>query len=95
MRTKRLSTNSDLPAVGLVGNAVDLLDVVRVGDDLVVGNDVLQGSVSKEWLGMMWRLKGCKSRAEQSRAEQSRAEQSRVEQSRAEQSRAEQSRRHP
>jgi hypothetical protein len=68
MRTKRLSTNSDLPAVGLVGNAVDLLDVVRVGDDLVVGDDVLQGGVSKEWLGMMWRLKGLQ---EQSRAESS------------------------
>lgn len=41
MRTERLSTNGDLPAVGLVGNAVDLLDVVRVGDDLVVGDEVL------------------------------------------------------
>jgi hypothetical protein len=49
MRTKRLSTNGDLPAVGLVGNAVDLLDVVRVGDDLVVGDDVLQGGISKKW----------------------------------------------
>jgi hypothetical protein len=41
-RTERLSTNGDLPAVGLVGNAIDLLEVVGVGDDLVVGDDVLR-----------------------------------------------------
>jgi hypothetical protein len=45
-RTERLSTNGDLPAVGLVGNAVNLLEVVRVGDDLVVGDDVLQWKIS-------------------------------------------------
>jgi hypothetical protein len=41
-RTELLSTNGDLPAVGLVGNAIDLLEVVGVGDDLVVGDDVLR-----------------------------------------------------
>jgi hypothetical protein len=46
-RTERLSTNGDLLAVGLVGNAVDLLEVVRVGDDLVVGDDVLRGALAK------------------------------------------------
>jgi hypothetical protein len=46
-RTERLSTNGDLLAVGLVGNAVDLLEVVRVGDDLVVGDDVLRGVLAK------------------------------------------------
>lgn len=45
-RTERLSTNGDLPAVGLVGNAVDQLEVIRVGDDLVIGDDVLQRNVS-------------------------------------------------
>jgi hypothetical protein len=44
-RTERLSTNGDLPAVGLVGNAVDQLEVVRVGDDLVIGDDVLQWNI--------------------------------------------------
>ena len=36
-----LTTDSDLGAVGLVDNAVDLLEVVRVRDELVVGDDVL------------------------------------------------------
>lgn len=36
-----LTTNGDLGAVGLEGNAVDLLEVVRVGDELVTGDDVL------------------------------------------------------
>lgn len=36
-----LTTDSDLGAVGLVDNAVDLLEVVGVGDELVVGDDVL------------------------------------------------------
>jgi hypothetical protein len=53
-RTKRLSTNGDLPAVGFVGNAVNLLEVVRVGDDLVVGDDVLQQRVSKAWMARTW-----------------------------------------
>jgi len=44
--TERLSTNGDLPAVGLVGNAVDQLEVIRVGDDLVIGDDVLQRNIS-------------------------------------------------
>jgi len=36
-----LTTDGDLGAVGLVGNAVNLLEVVRVGDELVAGDDVL------------------------------------------------------
>ena len=36
-----LTTDGDLGAVGLVGNTVDLLEVVRVGDELVAGDDVL------------------------------------------------------
>jgi hypothetical protein len=40
--TECLSTNGDLGAVGLVDDAVDLLDVVRVGDDLVAGEDILR-----------------------------------------------------
>ena len=36
-----LVSNADLLAVGFVGNAVDLLEPVRVGDDLVAGDDVL------------------------------------------------------
>ena len=41
MRTKALAADADLLAVDLVCDAVDLLEVVRVGDDLVVGEDVL------------------------------------------------------
>jgi hypothetical protein len=41
LHTEGLATNGDLGAVGLVDDAVNLLDVVRVGDDLVVGDDVL------------------------------------------------------
>jgi hypothetical protein len=33
--------NRDLLAVGLVYNTVNLFEVVRVGDDLVVGEEVL------------------------------------------------------
>lgn len=33
--------DGDLLAVGLVGDAVDLLEVIRVGDDLVTGDEVL------------------------------------------------------
>lgn len=40
-RTESLASDSDLGAVGLVGDAVNLLEVVRVGDDLVTGEDVL------------------------------------------------------
>lgn len=39
-----LTTDGDLGAVGLVGNAVNLLEVVRVGDELVAGDDVLRRS---------------------------------------------------
>lgn len=46
MHTEGLTTNADLLAVGLVDNTVDLLDVVGVGDDLVLGDDVLGNSVS-------------------------------------------------
>lgn len=41
MRTEALASNRDHLAVGLVGDAVDLLEVVRVGDDLVIGEDIL------------------------------------------------------
>lgn len=41
-RTESLASDSDLGAVGLVGDAVNLLEVVRVGDDLVTGDDVLE-----------------------------------------------------
>lgn len=36
-----LATDRDLLAVGLVDSAVNLLEVVRVGDDLVAGDEVL------------------------------------------------------
>jgi hypothetical protein len=41
LHTEGLATNGDLGAVGLVDDAVNLLDVVGVGDDLVLGDDVL------------------------------------------------------
>jgi len=37
-----LAANGDLGAVGLVDDAVDFLEVVRVRDQLVVGDDVLR-----------------------------------------------------
>ena len=39
--TDVLSTDGDLLAVGLVDGAVDLLQVVGVGDELVIGDEVL------------------------------------------------------
>ena len=39
-----LTTDSDLGAVGLVGNTVNLNEVVRVGDELVTRDDVLYKS---------------------------------------------------
>lgn len=45
--TNVLSTDGDLPAVGLVGDTVNLLEVVRVGDELVAGDDVLR-------VGLAW-----------------------------------------
>jgi hypothetical protein len=42
MRTEALASNADHLAVGLVGNAVNLLEVIRVGDDLVIGEDILE-----------------------------------------------------
>lgn len=42
MRTERFTTNGDLAAVGLVCYAIDLLDVIGVGDDLVVGDNILR-----------------------------------------------------
>jgi len=38
-----LGTEGYLLAVGLVNGAADLLEVVRVGDELVAGDDVLRG----------------------------------------------------
>ena len=43
--TEGLTTDGDLLAVGLVDDTVDLLDVVGVGDDLVVGEDVLREQI--------------------------------------------------
>lgn len=45
--TERLTTDGDLLAVGLIDDTVDLLEVVGVGDDLVVGDDVLEQSSAK------------------------------------------------
>ena len=42
------SSDVDLGAVGLVDDAVDLLEVVGVGDDLVTGEDVL-GKSQYSW----------------------------------------------
>jgi hypothetical protein len=42
MRTEALAPNGDHLAIGLVGNAVNLLKVIRVGDDLVIGDDILE-----------------------------------------------------
>jgi len=42
VRTERLSTDCDLSAVGLVDYAVNLLEVVRVRDHLIVGDDILR-----------------------------------------------------
>ena len=36
-----LATNADFLAVGFVDGAVNQLDIVRVGDDLVAGDNVL------------------------------------------------------
>jgi hypothetical protein len=38
---KTLTTDADLLAVGFVCYSINLLEVVRVGDDLVVGDEVL------------------------------------------------------
>ena len=40
--TEALASNGDLLAVGLVDDAVNLLEVIRVGDDLVAGEQVLK-----------------------------------------------------
>jgi hypothetical protein len=47
--TEGLTTDVDLLAVGLVDDIVDELEVVGVGDDLVLGDDVLETSVSEKW----------------------------------------------
>ena len=47
--TEGLTTDGDPLAVSLVDNAVDLLEVIGVRDDLVVGDDVLEGSISDMW----------------------------------------------
>jgi hypothetical protein len=41
-RTNVVHAQGDLLAVGFVDGAIDLLQVVRVGDDLVIGDEVLQ-----------------------------------------------------
>ena len=44
--TEGLTTDGDLLAVGLVDGTVNLLEIVRVGDELVTGDDVLREGVS-------------------------------------------------
>jgi hypothetical protein len=41
-RTDVVVADGDLLAVGLVGYAINLLEIVRVGDDLVAGDEVLK-----------------------------------------------------
>lgn len=48
-RTECLASHCDPGAVGLVGDAVNLLQVIRVRDDLVARNHVLQSRVSTTW----------------------------------------------
>jgi hypothetical protein len=40
-----LTTDGDLGAVGLVSHTVNLLEVVRVGDELVTADDVLRKKI--------------------------------------------------
>jgi hypothetical protein len=53
-----VNTDGDLLAVGLVGDAVDLLEVVRVGDDLVTGEGVLRQGQRKSSHGKVGRWGG-------------------------------------
>lgn len=39
--TDVLSADGDLLAVGLICDAIDLLEIVRVGDDLITGDQIL------------------------------------------------------
>lgn len=48
VRTDGDGALSDHSAVGLVDDAIDLLEIVRVGDDLVVGDEVLFGFAGSE-----------------------------------------------
>lgn len=41
-RTNVVGADGNLLAVGLVGYAINLLEIVRVGDDLVAGDKILQ-----------------------------------------------------
>ena len=49
-----LATDGDLSAVGLVGDAVDFLEVVGVGDQLIAGDDVLCMFGQRRSLGVEW-----------------------------------------
>jgi hypothetical protein len=51
-----LVSDSDLFAVGLVDYAIDLLEVIRVGDDLVTSDKVLQREESVQLVLMLWSL---------------------------------------
>lgn len=57
LRTDSDGALSDHGAVGLVDDAADLLEVVRVGDDLVVGDEVLFKFAGSEpfFLAGQWR----------------------------------------
>lgn len=41
--TEALATDGDFGAVRLVNNAIEFLQVVRVGDELVARNEILEG----------------------------------------------------
>lgn len=48
--TNVVATNGDLLAVGLVCDTVDFLEVVRVGEDLVAGDNVLSRNQGAAYL---------------------------------------------
>jgi hypothetical protein len=50
--TDVFGTDGDLLAVGLVDDAINLLQVVRVGDDLVTGDKVLRDIIVSKSCGI-------------------------------------------
>jgi len=63
-RTNAAYTDGDLATVSLVGDAIDLLEIVRVGDDLVAGNDVLRKRQSHSSRRERWIVRGRVGRGE-------------------------------
>lgn len=58
---KTLAANGNLLAVGLVCYSVNLLEPVRVGDDLVVGDEVLWGQAKSTLVSNLvdpWTMEG-------------------------------------